>query len=427
MSHPRIAIYEPRQSAPDEGRSRPWRVRRKVDGIDRSSFFKLQREAWKYYQDLVSARNDGLEFDPMTGEPRKWCVERHTVAEWAQQWITSRADALKPRTRASYIEALAEVLPHLVHPRAPRLTDESLAALRTDTSRWLMGIRKDMPEHLRRYSVNLPDLAASGVCLAADTAIRTGRGGKPRSAQTVKRYRVTINTLLNDAVERKLLDANPWPTSRARTVKERTHATRTVSNLPSDDAVRAAIKQLSRKTSAQTAAIIIFSRLAFEAGLRPAEARALHVEDVYLPSQGWGEIHVVRSVNDGPKSILEGVDEYGPTKTGATRRVPIHADLVEAIRAHVGPRTEGLVAQGRDGKPVSHSAWARAWRNAREDLDCTIYELRHVCATRWLKKAGVANIAEVARRLGHSPEVLLSIYVGVVDGDEEHVNDLLAS
>jgi integrase len=402
-------------------------VRRKIDGKETSKSFRLKREAWDYYGNLVKARNDGLEFDATTGEPSKWLVTEHSVAEWAAEWLVLRGRALKPRTRASYIEALAEVLPYLTHARAAQLGPEQLTNLRAEIRGWFMGTNSDMPAHLRRYSLNLRDLDSSKACQRADTAIQTGRHGRPRGNQTIRRYRATLNTLLNDAVERGLLDSNPWPKSRARTVLERTNLDGRVTNLPSDETVRATIERLASRTGRQIPAIVILCRLSFEAGLRPAEARALHIEDLRLPRTGWGDINVVRSANDGPKALLEGVDDFGPTKTGATRRVPIGPELVAALRDHIGPKASGLVAEGQNGKPVSHSTWTRAWLKARQDLNCTIYELRHACATRWLKKAGIASIAELARRLGHSPEVLLSIYVGVVDGDEEHVNQLLAS
>lgn len=427
MSRQRIAIYEPRQAPASEGRTKQWRVRRKVDGKETSKSFRLKKEAWNYFGELAKAHNDGLEFDPLAGEPKKWQVGRHSVAEWASEWLALRGRALKPRTRASYIEALAEVLPYLVHARATKLDPNGLAALRAEIRSWLMGVNSDMPVQLRKYSLDLQELDASKACQRADVAIQFGRAGQPRANQTIRRYRVTANTLLNDAVERGLLESNPWPKSRARTVLERANLDRKVSNLPSDEAIRAVIERLARRRGRQTPGIVILCRLIFEAGLRPAEARALHVADVRLPTEGWGEVNICRSANAGPKAILEGVADFGPTKTGASRRVPIDAELVAALREHIGSRTHGLVAQGRDGKPISHSAWTRAWLKAREELKCTIYQVRHVCATRWLKKGGLGNIAEIARRLGHSPEVLLKIYVGVVDGDEEHVNSLLAS
>ena len=52
-----------------------------------------------------------------------------------------------------------------------------------------------------------------------------------------------------------------------------------------------------------------------------------------------------------------------------------------------------------------------------------VYDCRHACAT-MLLKAGVP-LGEVARRLGHSVETLVSIYVGALDGDDAEANSLI--
>jgi integrase len=46
-------------------------------------------------------------------------------------------------------------------------------------------------------------------------------------------------------------------------------------------------------------------------------------------------------------------------------------------------------------------------------------------ATTWLR-AGVP-LGEVARRLGHSVDTLVSTYVGALDGDEQIANDRIDS
>jgi integrase len=51
------------------------------------------------------------------------------------------------------------------------------------------------------------------------------------------------------------------------------------------------------------------------------------------------------------------------------------------------------------------------------------YDLRHACAT-LLLNAGVPP-KEVARRLGHSVEVLWKVYAGCLDGDEERINRMI--
>jgi hypothetical protein len=50
-----------------------------------------------------------------------------------------------------------------------------------------------------------------------------------------------------------------------------------------------------------------------------------------------------------------------------------------------------------------------------------VYDCCHAAATTWLR-AGVP-LGEVARRLGHSVETLVSTYVGALDGDEAVANE----
>jgi integrase len=53
----------------------------------------------------------------------------------------------------------------------------------------------------------------------------------------------------------------------------------------------------------------------------------------------------------------------------------------------------------------------------------TLYDLRHSAATMMLR-AGVMP-AEVARRLGHSVDVLNRVYAGVIHGEREESNALI--
>jgi integrase len=48
------------------------------------------------------------------------------------------------------------------------------------------------------------------------------------------------------------------------------------------------------------------------------------------------------------------------------------------------------------------------------------YDFRHACATTWFG-AGV-GLGECARRMGHSVEVLVSVYAGALEGDDLEAN-----
>jgi integrase len=53
----------------------------------------------------------------------------------------------------------------------------------------------------------------------------------------------------------------------------------------------------------------------------------------------------------------------------------------------------------------------------------TVYDLRHSAATTMLR-AGVPP-AEVARRLGHSVDILMRVYAGVFDDERPRSNELM--
>jgi hypothetical protein len=78
--------------------------------------------------------------------------------------------------------------------------------------------------------------------------------------------------------------------------------------------------------------------------------------------------------------------------------------------------------------PNAPSNWSRTLRRACAKVGhrpLRVYDLRHAAATTWLR-AGVP-LGEVARRLGHSVETLVSTYVGALQGDDTAANTLIDS
>ncbi len=80
---------------------------------------------------------------------------------------------------------------------------------------------------------------------------------------------------------------------------------------------------------------------------------------------------------------------------------------------------------------MTSTNYSSVWRQARAAVwgvnpqlaTATLYDLRHAAATMMLH-AGVPP-AEVARRLGHSVDVLTRIYSGVMSGEEARSNELI--
>ena len=85
----------------------------------------------------------------------------------------------------------------------------------------------------------------------------------------------------------------------------------------------------------------------------------------------------------------------------------------------------------RLGNDLSKDNWGKPWRDQRAQrwpgdhplAKTRPYDLRHTAATMMLP-AG-ASRAEVARRLGHSIDMLMKIYAGVFEDERRRANGLI--
>ena len=162
----------------------------------------------------------------------------------------------------------------------------------------------------------------------------------------------------------------------------------------------------------------VMTACAHYGGLRPSEVVMLRPRVLYLPAGGWGRIDVDQADIS--------YDEPGEPKTGE-RSVPIPPQLVELLSGWLDAHDfnqDDLIFRTRNDKRPTPSNWARAWHRALRSIGqppLRVYDCRHAAATTWLH-AGVP-LGEVARRLGHSVETLVSTYVGALQDDEQVAND----
>lgn len=138
---------------------------------------------------------------------------------------------------------------------------------------------------------------------------------------------------------------------------------------------------------------------------------------LHLPAEGWGRIDVLEADIS--------FDEPGEPKTGE-RSVPIPPVLVAMLRRWLASHdfaNDELIFRSRTERRPYPSNWARTWQLALSKIghpSLRVYDCRHAAATTWLS-AGVP-LGEVARRMGHSVETLVSTYVGALIGDEHLAN-----
>lgn len=169
------------------------------------------------------------------------------------------------------------------------------------------------------------------------------------------------------------------------------------------------------------------------------------VSDLTLPEAGWGIARLRGALTTpGPKFTTDGraVEEKGLKQRAEneTRVVPLPPVLVDMLRWHIEiqdrAESDRLFVNSK-GNTLSKDNWGKPWRDQRTKrwppghvlASATTYDLRHTAATMMLR-AGV-SAPEVARRLGHSVDMLMKVYAGVFE-DEQHranvlIDQLLAS
>jgi len=398
---------------------RPWVVRWKVDGQEHSRSFETKAAAEDLRARLLVAARDGQRFDRATGDPTAWSGSTDTFAAFCADWAARQWPTWAPRSRRSAVEALVRAIPLAVPAKAPAapsglrayLTDLVTPSVTADDAR--------CEAWLRRWSLPLADLDAE-----AAAAVHAGLGlradGIAASPTTAARYRTTTHAVLLNAVAIGKLAADPWPTARrARRRVEKRSTQVDIELLPSKEQALAIIDAIASHQPASHNYKLL-SQVCWYLGTRPSEALVLRAEDFVLPAEGWGSVRISRS-EDG-----EGGE--GPTKTGVVRTVPVPPALVAIVRAWLDGRTEGPLVRTRTGGVPSLGNWGRALERACDAVGVvriSPYDFRHCCATMMLA-AGVAP-GEAARRLGHSVEVLLGTYAGVMGGDEDTANARIAA
>jgi integrase len=245
---------------------------------------------------------------------------------------------------------------------------------------------------------------------------------------------------LGYTVEREVLDFNPidkvqWRAPDTASTVDR----RVVANTAQVESVLTEAQALG----GSAARLVAFFGCLYYAGMRPSEVSSLRRSDCWLPPSGWGRLVLSESApragsawtDDGRSREQRGLKRRGQ---GETRPVPIPPELVVLLTSHIAEYRIGpsdRLFTGARGGDLSDSVYDRAWKKARarafpDDLVETPlarrpYDLRHAAVSLWLN--GGVPATEVARRVGHSVAVLLAVYASCIDGQEEVVNDRIAS
>lgn len=414
-----VAVYGVQHRSHDRIK-RPYIVRWSLRGRQRSRSFRKKGEAERLRSALLVARESGEIFDDATGEPVSWqpLPDQVQVHQWAKRWLAEQWSEWAPRTRVSAVEALSRLLPLVVHPAAPEppagFRRHLVASLQPDGS----SADSECEAWLEAWGLQLVQLSKP-VLAEVDRRLGLGDDGKPLGSATAGRFRKVSKSCIRRAADLGLIDADPWPPApRGRSSRKAARVRRPVAvrDLPGPETM---VRVLDAMPSHQPASATyrVMTAVAYYAGLRPSEVIMLRARSLELPKKGWGHI----AVTEADVSF----DEPGEPKTGP-RTVPIPRQLVDILSAWVdegGFAGDDLLFRTRTGRRPRASNWCRALHRAQATCEVPltrVYDCRHAAATTWLR-AGVP-LGDVAKRMGHSVETLVTTYVGALEGDEGLAN-----
>lgn len=441
VPHDRVTVSDPWKRQ-DRAGAAPWRVVVRMPGRTKSIHFATREEARAYARRALDAKARGEWFDVSTGEPESFSLlpggRATSVFSAAEATCTklmgrgNDGDGLAPGGRKSKIQRIAWAVLGL----SPLPTDVTLPTAYRVLVLHLRGSELDPPDAdvIKRMRTVSPPIAAvdkDRLKLALAT-MATNLGGAPASATTRRNRRQGLSHLLADATEHGLMPGNVDPMGSLPRSNRGKRAASGVGLAISADVVGDAtevwtVLDRARKLAVMPGAsprdleCVDALELLFAVGARPEEILGLQGPDV-----APGAVTFRRTVTRPGAAWADGetvvVGPLKHRKASETRTVPIPVAEI-ARRAHWRAKT---TARGDYLFGVTDSDLSRVWRTARDEVaDGTWpearlarpYALRHSAASIWLD-AGVPP-AEVARRLGHSVQTLLSTYASVIRTSEE--------
>lgn len=435
-------------------KSRPYRLRWVVAGQVHGDTFATSALADSRRSELWQAMRRGEAFDAESGLPESEVRAAAEAAdakpplrwlEFCRKYIAGRWRTSAAKTRESMADGLAAVALAMVQrgDGVPDDTDLRLAF------RWGIvpaNAGEEPPVELKAAyewltTSDRPVLDLTNAEVFEDVQYRLSYrlDGVRAAGETYKRRRRALNTALEHAVDRGELPENPLQRARRKRVGSNDVVdSRVLVNAVQARQLLTAVSYVGSWDRCRGRRLVAFYAVLYYAGLRPAEAVGLRFSDCHLPEKGWGMLTLRETRPVSGKQWTDSGERHDrrglkAREASTDRPVPIPPVLVAILQAHLrefGTAKEQRVFGNERGGVVGSSTYWRVWEEAREyalvpeRIDSPLagrpYDLRHACITRWLN-AGVP-IAEVARRVGNSPEVIHRRYHGCIDGHEDAAN-----
>ena len=338
-----------------------WQARYRTatgERITAPSTFATKAEAQRW---LAAAETDmfrGDWHDPRLGDI--------PFAEWAQQWLATKAPHVQESTAEQYRYLLRRhIVPRFGKAPVGRITP-------VDVQTWLAGM------HSTRLSAN----------------------------SVAKAYRV-LRGVLDGAVDVGLIARSPCTIKGAGT--ERLPEMQ----VASPEQVAALAAAVGPRWEA-----IVFA--AAYTGLRWGELAGLRRSDVDFDRN---VITVTRKLAE-----VNGKLSFGPPKSAAGRRiVGMPSFVARSLAVHIDlyalPGAAGLIFPSVDGKPMRRSNFRRrVWEPATAEVGMTgfrFHDLRHTAAT--LAAASGASLRALMARIGHASARAALRYQHVIDGQDADI------
>ncbi|MFD5860955.1 tyrosine-type recombinase/integrase [Streptomyces chartreusis] len=444
-------------------KARPYQLRWVVGGKVSSATFATSALAESRRSELRQAMRRGEAFEIASGQPESevraaaeaaaTSVEPEPVLRWfefCRKYVAGRWRTSAAKSREGMADALAAVALAMVKRGEGRPEDTDLRL----AFRWGIvpaNAEEDAPAELKAAydwvtTADRPVVDLADADVFEDVLYRLSYllDGTPAAGDTYRRRRRALNTALEHAVVVGALSENPLQRARRKHIGSNDTVDRGVLvNAVQARQLLTAVSYVGSWGRCRGRRLAAFYAVLYYAGLRPAEAVGLRLSDCHLPEAGWGTLTLRETRPVSGKQWTDSGERHDrrglkAREAASDRPVPIPPVLVAILQAHLkvfGTAKEGRVFGNERGGVVGSSTYWRVWEEAREyalppeRIDSPLagrpYDLRHACITRWLN-AGVP-IAEVARRVGNSPEVIHRRYHGCIDGHEEVANSKIAA
>ncbi|RZQ64205.1 tyrosine-type recombinase/integrase [Amycolatopsis suaedae] len=423
-------------------------VRWMVEGERFDESFRVLPQADSFRSELVAASRRGEPFDLETGRPvaSRGKAKRVPWFVFSCDYIDMKWDDSSPKYRSSLADSMTAITLGMLRDSgdAPPVKELSVAMRKAynknsreaarssgDTGRWL--------DWLERNTRDVRDLAKPDVFRSVLASLERRKDGQRAAHDTIRLRRIALRNALDFAVdEKKLLSENPMVKVK---VKKHKAVVREVDKRSVVNPVQG--RTLLRAVLELTPRLYAFFALMYFAALRPEEAVSLRKQNLSIPEEGWGELHLEKATPEigaewtdsgrrgEERGLKHRIEDEG-------RTVPCSDELTEILHWHLkvyGTASDGRLFRGvRHDGPLSSSVYGRAWAKARaatfvpdvlaSPLALRPYDLRHAAVSTWLNATG--DPTRVAEWAGHSVGVLLRTYAKCLDGGEQQARELVA-